>query len=66
MAVTIDAITKTKTGNRISLGIAFRITETVTFEQTKVIVVASPSPKLLIKVLLTANNGHNPNNATKA
>jgi hypothetical protein len=66
IAVTIAAITNTKMGNRISLGITFRSAETVTFEQTKVIVVASPNPKLFIKVLLTANNGHNPNKATKA
>jgi Na+-translocating ferredoxin:NAD+ oxidoreductase RnfE subunit len=34
--------------------------------QADLLVVASPSPKLLITVLLTASKGHKPNRATRA
>ena len=64
MMVTMEAITSTKTGMRTSGRTSERISETVTFDATSVSRVASPSPSPLMKVPVTASNGHRPSSCT--
>jgi hypothetical protein len=64
--VTKEAISSTKIGIRTSLRMVLRKIETVVLEATNTKVVASPKLIELVILLVTANSGHKPNNATKA
>ncbi len=64
MTVTKAAITKIKTGKRISLGTNLRTGETVPFAAAITSAVARPKLTPFTTVVVTASVGHKPSNCT--
>ena len=65
MAVTTAAMISTKTGKRISDVMECRTNDIKVLDTTSVNMVASPKPRPLTKLVVTAINGHSPSSCTK-
>ena len=63
--VTNEAMTMMKAGIRTLVGISLRNRATTMFEQTSTKVVASPMPRPLKALVVTASTGHMPSSSLK-